>query len=335
LMKFGSMEDLLIRDRKFLISRELSGSELIGNIRTQTQILVDASAGIQHLHSKNVVHRDIAARNFLVDHNHRGYVSDFGMSRRLEKNCSFGVGTSGELLPVAWCAPETLTSWIYSFETDVYMFGMFLYEVGTRCPPFSGLSAYDIGSGVTSSPPLRPDIRLNCPSKWAELMKKCWDPNPSQRITMTEMTNGLREYLAVCQSTEDGYTLLPSCINSLPERIEKPMDGQSHYGKGYEPFESRSSEEHPWDEFYKARRRDESKKEEIRVTDGDVNQRLQQALLALETEKERADGEKARADKEKERADQANARADREKERADREKERADALEGKFSGGQT
>jgi len=149
-----------------------------------------------------------------------------------------------------------------------------------------------------------------------------------------QVTSGLREYLTLCQSSEDGFTFLespgPSCVSSLPTHIPKPMDGQSYYSKGYETFLSSSGEDHPWEEFYKTRTKNESKQEEISAMDGDVNHRLQQALLALEKETGRADREKERADREKERADQADLRTDREEDRADREKERADALERKF-----
>jgi len=99
-------------------------------------IIVDASAGITHLHEEGVIHRDISCRNFLLDDHLRAYVADFGLSQYLPKNQLFGVSEPGEMVPLKWMAPEAVTHRHFSHATDTYMFGMFMYEFFARVAPF-------------------------------------------------------------------------------------------------------------------------------------------------------------------------------------------------------
>jgi len=112
----------------------------LNNLRTVAKMLVDASSGVLQCHAQGIIHRDVAARNFLVDPFNRVTLCDFGMSVKLEPGKTEGSRRQEEMLPLAWCAPELLTKFIFSEKTDVYAFGIFLYEVLDRKAPFEGLS---------------------------------------------------------------------------------------------------------------------------------------------------------------------------------------------------
>ncbi|XP_063094179.1 tyrosine-protein kinase Fer isoform X4 [Cavia porcellus] len=87
---------------------------------------LDVAAGMFYLESKNCIHRDLAARNCLVGENNVLKISDFGMSRQEEG----GVYSSSGLkqIPIKWTAPEALNYGRYSSESDVWSFGIFLWE---------------------------------------------------------------------------------------------------------------------------------------------------------------------------------------------------------------
>eukprot|EP00494_Astrolonche_serrata_P031601 UN31870 len=104
------------------------------------RMLQQASAGVWNLHRARYVHRDLALRNILIDiQAFRVVVSDFGLSRFLTEGVAHG--TQNRSLPIAWCAPETLSeNRAYSNQTDVWSFGVMAWELMTESNPFEGLS---------------------------------------------------------------------------------------------------------------------------------------------------------------------------------------------------
>lgn len=102
-------------------------------------ILVNASAGVLHLHRQGVIHRDIAARNFLLNEGLSVAVCDFGLALFVDKSGK-GIRSEAErradILPINTSSPETLSAGEYSYASDVYMFGLFIWEVFARAVPF-------------------------------------------------------------------------------------------------------------------------------------------------------------------------------------------------------
>jgi len=165
---------------------------------------LDVSAGIMHVHSKHVLHRDISGRNCLVDNYWRAYVSDFGLSQSVDPDKDGGAFTHDEmsLLPVRWCAPETLTRRHNSKQSDVYMFAMFMTEVISRQIPYQRCNAFitDESELLLSIVwgQLRPVIPDWCPNELATLMQSAWLHEPAERLTMTQINSRLEEYLSQC-----------------------------------------------------------------------------------------------------------------------------------------
>jgi hypothetical protein len=119
----GALVDALYGEK----ARDFSPDELL-------QIAYDAACGVMHLHECKIVHRDIAARNVLLAGKKDlvAKVSDFGMARNLESVYS-GVAseqhTAATIGPVKWMAPEQLERMAYSRASDVFAFGVLLYEI--------------------------------------------------------------------------------------------------------------------------------------------------------------------------------------------------------------
>lgn len=145
-------------------------------------VLQDIACGMRFLHASEIVHGDIKAANILVDRRFRAKVADFGLSSR---------NTAYEQFSSFWMAPELLrrTS-APSFKSDIYSFGILLYEVYSRKDPYSDEfgSEEDILKRI-SDPEinLRPTIPYTCPGKAKTLIVECWSPLQQERPTFEEL----------------------------------------------------------------------------------------------------------------------------------------------------
>jgi predicted Ser/Thr protein kinase len=136
------------------------------------------AAGMLHLHKHNIVHRDLAARNILLTASGDPKISDFGMSRILEKEDEGK--TNSTVGPICWMAPESLAYRNYSKKSDVWTFGIVVYEIVAQCEPHKDQDLFVVGTRIRDEG-LTPTIPTDCPPKLRELMQICWQMQPEQR----------------------------------------------------------------------------------------------------------------------------------------------------------
>jgi len=196
-------------------------SMVMSHLRVIAQILVDCSAGILHCHFKRIIHRDIAARNFVVDSFYRGMVCDFGLSRRLQEGEDNGINGPQDLLPIRWCAPETIRDGTYSERSDVYMFGVFMWEIMSRTEPFRDVTPVDFVQEMCESEHLRPVLSDSVcyPPEWENLMNACFEHSPDQRPTMQVVNERLQAFFMKCMHVGDDLSRLPELIPAIRERV--------------------------------------------------------------------------------------------------------------------
>jgi serine/threonine protein kinase len=225
------------------------------------QLLVDVSAGLVNMHSENVIHRDIALRNALLKLDMSASIADFGLSLLLPEGQSVGRKTPEERkvekIPITTSAPEALASGEYSTKSDVYMFGLLIWELFSGKSPFKDdelflscahsdveAATYDYSAAYEASEepsnytydvcyqeisdddigqkpkkdfkPFiqevadnnhRPPVPASWPLELVEIIRRCWNPAPSERPTMSAVNEMLRHFQDV--------SMLFACFSTL------------------------------------------------------------------------------------------------------------------------
>ncbi|XP_068562915.1 tyrosine-protein kinase Fer isoform X1 [Cebidichthys violaceus] len=149
---------------------------------------VDAAAGMAYLESKNCIHRDLAARNCLVGEGSVLKISDFGMSRQEDD----GIYSSSGLkqIPIKWTAPEALNYGRYSSDSDVWSYGILLWETfSLGVCPYPGMTNQQAREQVEKG--YRMSCPQSCPDDVYKVMQRCWQYNPEERPKFSDLQQDL------------------------------------------------------------------------------------------------------------------------------------------------
>uniref|UniRef100_A0A8C8VEH5 Tyrosine-protein kinase n=1 Tax=Pelusios castaneus TaxID=367368 RepID=A0A8C8VEH5_9SAUR len=146
--------------------------------------------GMCYLESQNIVHRDLAARNILVGENNICKVGDFGLARLIKNDVYL---SNSHNIPYKWTAPEALSHGRYSIKSDVWSFGILLYEIITYGQvPYPGMSNEEVSRKVQTG------FQMSCPPKCPlmtyEIMRKCWQLSPDQRPDFKQIRGKLHSF---------------------------------------------------------------------------------------------------------------------------------------------
>lgn len=176
---------------------------------------LDVAKGCRYMESKRFIHRDIAARNCLLSSKGPGRVvkiADFGMARDIYRSDYYRKGGKA-MLPIKWMPPEAFLDGIFTSKTDVWSFGVLLWEVfSLGLMPYTGLPNRDVMQLVTGGGRL--DAPPGCPNAIYRIMADCWNPTPEDRPTFSN----LLERLTTC--TQD-----PEVMNApLPSFFRPPSN---------------------------------------------------------------------------------------------------------------
>ncbi|XP_044003015.1 activated Cdc42 kinase-like isoform X5 [Aphidius gifuensis] len=173
---------------------------------------IQISDGMQYLEAKRLIHRDLAARNILVFSKNKVKISDFGLSRALGVGkdyyqTNFNVNLK---LPIAWCAPECISYLKFTSASDVWAYGVTLWEMFSYgFQPWAALTGHQILEAIDEPNYQRLEQPDCCPNDYFLLMQQCWQHEPTKRPKFHELINLLpdlkpEQVQAVQDSSEIG-----------------------------------------------------------------------------------------------------------------------------------
>lgn len=170
------------------------------------QALVDMAAqianGMMYLEERKLVHRDLAARNVLVGDKISGVpvvkVADFGLARKLMEEDIYEART-GAKFPIKWTAPEAATCGNFTVKSDVWSYGILLYEIMTKGQvPYPGMHNREVVEQVEIG--YRMPMPKSCPEQiYTEVLLKCWDKSPERRPTFDHLFHFFDDYFVSSQ----------------------------------------------------------------------------------------------------------------------------------------
>ncbi|XP_029669141.1 fibroblast growth factor receptor homolog 1-like isoform X2 [Formica exsecta] len=186
--------------------------------------------GMEYLASRRCIHRDLAARNVLVSDEYVLKIADFGLARDIHCHDYYRKTTDGRL-PVKWMAPEALFHRVYTTQSDVWSYGILLWEIMT----LGGTPYPSVPSVEKLFQLLRTGHRMEkppcCSIEIYMLMRDCWSYQPNERPTFVELVEDLDRILTITANEEYLDLGLPQLDTppSSQESSEGEEDGEEKF----------------------------------------------------------------------------------------------------------
>lgn len=161
--------------------------------RRRVLMALDIAQGMNYLHHFNppIIHRDLKSSNLLVDRNWTVKVGDFGLSRL--KHETYLTTKTGKGTP-QWMAPEVLRNEPSDEKSDVYSYGVILWELATEKIPWDNLNTMQV-IGAVGFMNQRLDIPKEVDLRWASIIESCWHSDPRSRPTFQELLGKFKDIL--------------------------------------------------------------------------------------------------------------------------------------------
>lgn len=229
-MLYGDMKTFLLARRHLVGEKVTEESDV--HPKRLTIMALDVSRALSYLADNKYVHRDIACRNCLVNAQRVIKLGDFGMARPMFENDYYKFNRKG-MLPVRWMAPESLGLGIFTPGSDVWSFGVLLYEIITFGSfPFQGLTNNQVLEHIKNGNTLT--IPVGVKPHLEGLMKACWNSQYKNRPTASEISEFISNYprlvtpcldvplasVQMPESDSDQLELLPGCRNRVVGKHE-------------------------------------------------------------------------------------------------------------------
>ncbi|XP_006898998.1 PREDICTED: tyrosine-protein kinase Mer-like [Elephantulus edwardii] len=193
-MKYGDLHTYL------LYSRLDTGPKHIP-LQTLLKFMVDIALGMEYLSNRNFLHRDLAARNCMLRDDMTVCVADFGLSKKIYSGDYYRQGRIAKM-PVKWIAIESLADRVYTSKSDVWAFGVTMWEIATRgMTPYPGVQNHEIYDYLLHGHRLKQPE--DCLDELYEIMYSCWRADPLDRPTFSGLRLQLEKLLESLPDVQD------------------------------------------------------------------------------------------------------------------------------------
>ena len=201
------------------------------------QLAIDIGNGLAFLHSEKIIHRDLKSLNILLDAEYRAKICDFGLSRVRQEVSVTSTVSANAVGTNAWNAPELFgLKPKYSFASDIYAYGMILWEILTRETPYKDvLDPNEIKSAVKAGE--REDIPPTCHPDYKEAIERCWAQAVERRPQASQVVQVLQAQLSSAAAmavkswhiapelkpagrNAEGYWLIPADDHDMRKVVE-------------------------------------------------------------------------------------------------------------------
>ncbi|XP_040832213.1 tyrosine-protein kinase receptor UFO isoform X3 [Ochotona curzoniae] len=198
-MKHGDLHSFLLYSR-------LGDQPMFLPTQMLVKFMADIASGMEYLSTKRFIHRDLAARNCMLNENMSVCVADFGLSKKIYNGDYYRQGRIAKM-PVKWIAIESLADRVYTSKSDVWSFGVTMWEIATRGQtPYPGVENSEIYDY------LRQGHRLKQPADCLDglyaLMSRCWELNPRDRPSFAELREDLENALKALPPAQEPDEIL-------------------------------------------------------------------------------------------------------------------------------
>ncbi|XP_051880587.1 tyrosine-protein kinase Mer isoform X1 [Pristis pectinata] len=185
-MKYGDLHSFLLR------SRLETNAEYIP-LQTLLKFMIDIASGMEYLSNRSFLHRDLAARNCMLQTDMTVCVADFGLSKKIYSGDYYRQGRIAKM-PVKWIALESLADRVFTVKSDVWAFGITMWEIVTRgMTPYPGIQNHEIYEYLQANNRLKQPS--DCLDEVYDIMYSCWRLDPADRPTFSDLKSILSKVL--------------------------------------------------------------------------------------------------------------------------------------------
>ncbi|XP_077352147.1 tyrosine-protein kinase Mer [Festucalex cinctus] len=210
-MKYGDLHTFLLRSR-------LGENPVFLPTQTLLKFMVDIASGMEYLSGRNFLHRDLAARNCMLRDDLTVCVADFGLSKKIYSGDYYRQGRIAKM-PVKWIAVESLADRVFTVKSDVWAFGVTMWEIATRgMTPYPGIQNHEIYDYLLEGHRLKQPT--DCLDDLYEIMYSCWRADPLDRPLFShlrEMLEKIMERFPESFSKEDIIYINTSFQDESPD----------------------------------------------------------------------------------------------------------------------